>query len=145
MNNLFKSVDVSSNEKKRTFLLKKQNINSKSRKKKYSYQKDSKKNNIRFGYQDKEKKYKLERDYERRKRRKQSIKNRNPKHKSRKIRFNMNKNKTKEYNCYTLDYQETTRFTDNNIENGYESDTEEIQNGLQIREVPEINLDDLFR
>lgn len=142
--NDFKQIQVSTLEKPDKVILKKRNIQSKrNRVNNYNGSKLSKKNKNKY----KKEKYQSERLRERqllrdRKKAYNSLKKkRRNLNRSKKISFNMTNNKVKEYVCRSLDeYQKTTRFSD-----GYDTDDEsECSNKFQIREMPEINLDELF-
>lgn len=142
--NDFKQIKVSTLEKPDKIILKKRHILSKrNRVNNYNGSKLSKKNKNKY----KKEKYQSERLRERqllrdRKRAHSSLKKkRRNLNRSKKISFNMTNNKVKEYVCRSLDeYQKTTMFSD-----GYDTDDEsECSNKFEIREMPEINLDELF-
>lgn len=152
----FKNITVSTLEKPNYVIL---NKNKLSKKKEndiyYRNQKNSRKQNILSGNQnDKSKKYKLERQYarqllreqkkEKKKRRKSGVsfkKKKKHQNQSKKITFCMGNNKVKEYVCAGIEeYQKTTHFN-----SGYETDDEgHGSRAFEIREMPEINLDELF-
>lgn len=148
--NDLKKIEVSTLEKPERIILNKNNRLSKKKNNiKYRNQKTSKKQNIISGFNnDKLQKYKNERIKERyllRKKRKQRKKENNSfkkqkknKNISKKITFCMGNNKVKEYVCTGLEeYKQTTNFND-----GYTSDYE--SEPFEIKEMPEINLDELF-
>jgi hypothetical protein len=147
-----KHIQVSTLEKPEIVILKKnQNILSKrNRANNYNSNKLSKKKYISINIQDKKgkkEKYKGERVRERQlfKKKKRAYNSLKKKKRnlirSKKISFNMTDNKVKEYVCCGLgEFQKTTSFSD-----GYETDNEgEYSNKFEIREMPEINLDELF-
>lgn len=137
----FKQVKVSTLHKPNKIILskKKNNIH-------YNSQINSKKKKIIVGCENnKYNKYKQIRIKERkllRQKKKQkkynSIKKKKNKNKSKKILFNIKNNKVKKYICSTLNTN-LPQF------NGYESDDEsELPYKLQIREMPDIDINDLF-
>lgn len=156
--NDFKKITVSTLEKPNHIILNK-NKNKLSKKKDnsiyYRNQKNSKKQNILSGLQnDKSKIYKLERQRarqllreqkkENKKRRKNNAsfkKKKTHQNQSKKITFCMGNNRVKEYVCTGLEeHKDITHFN-----SGYETDDEgHGSRPFEIREMPEINLDELF-